>query len=63
MSFGIAAKLLVWTAAASAAVFRPAMAEASFHRLEELARRAARHRTATWLASGLLVLLASSPSL
>jgi hypothetical protein len=58
MSFGIAAKLLAWAAAASAAVLRPATGEASFQRLEELARRAARHRTATWLASGLLVLLA-----
>jgi hypothetical protein len=57
MSFALAAKLLAWAAAGVTAVFRPSTGELSFHRLEELARRGARHRTATWLGLGLLVLL------
>ncbi len=57
MSFAVVAKSLLWAAVGLAAVFRPAVGNAFFGRLEELASRAARHRTATWIASALLVLL------
>ena len=57
MSFATYSKILAWGAACVTAVLRPTIGESFFRRLEELAARVARHRTAAWLASGLLVLL------
>jgi hypothetical protein len=57
VSFSLAAKCLVWAAVGLAVVFRPAIGESFFRRVEALASRVARHRTSTWLAAGLLVLL------
>ena len=57
MSIGLAARLLAGAAVGVAAVFCPSIGESYFRRLERLANRAARHRTATWLCLGLLVLL------
>src|SRR5580658_7557827 len=57
MDFVLWLKYLAWGAAGLAAVYRPSTGESAFRKLEELARRWARHRTMTWIAAGLLVLL------
>jgi hypothetical protein len=57
MDFVLWLKYLAWGAAGLAAVCGPSTGESSFRKLEELARRWARHRTMTWIAAGLLVLL------
>ena len=44
-------------AVAAAAWWRPSWGESGFRKVEELGRSLARHRTATWLGLGLLVLL------
>jgi hypothetical protein len=57
MSLTLAARFLVWIAAGTTAFLRPSLAESAFHTIEERASRLASHRTAIWLAFGVLVLL------
>jgi hypothetical protein len=57
LSFALAAKILFWASVGIAAAFRPSMGEALFRRIEDFARRAARHRLVTCAALGLLVLI------
>ena len=57
MSLAHTAKIMLWIAAIFTAALRPQLAEAPLRRIEGLARRAARHRTLTWLSFGVLVLL------
>lgn len=57
MSFALAAKCLAWGAAIAIALIRPTRGEQGLRRLEKLAAGVARHRMATWLGMGLLVLL------
>jgi hypothetical protein len=57
MSLAFAAKILAWSAAGAAAIFRPLAGESFFRRIEDQARRAARHPALTCLAFCLLVLL------
>ncbi len=57
MSLAIAARILVWSAAGVTAAFRPLLGDSFFRRIEDLARRGARHPALACLAFGLLVLL------
>jgi hypothetical protein len=57
MSFTLAVRFLAWTAAGVAAFLRPSIGEPVFRLLERWAQTLARHRIATCLTFGLLVLL------
>ena len=57
MSFGVAAKALVWAAAGAAAFLRPSLGDSFFVKVEALARRAARYPMAVCLAFCLLALI------
>jgi hypothetical protein len=57
VSFTLAVKYLAWAAVVVVAMWRPALGASGFRRLGALTDKLARHRTATWLGLGLLVLL------
>jgi hypothetical protein len=57
MSLAFAVKILCWSAAGATAALRPSLGDSFFRRIENPARRAARHPSLTCLAFFLLVLI------